>query len=775
MARNSPTFPADSVRHAPHGELSRELSLFHITMMGLGMMIGAGVFLGIGISIGHAGPGGVVLTFALNGLLAVFTAMSFAELSSAIPRAGGAYNFARIGFGRRASFLAGWMEWFASSVAGAMYALTFAIYTVRFLCKTGLLHLQPENPIDLVTIETIETIVAVCTALLFIYINFRGASETGKIGAIITMGQTLFVVTIGLVGVVTVIREPERLANFTPFMPHGWSKLLMTMGFTYVAFEGYEVIAQAGDEAKDPKRNLPKAMLYSVLIVTVLYTLVAFATVVSVKAGDAALNGLRPDEWIGQYKEKGFGEAVAKLMPFGNFVLTLAVIFSSTSALNATVYSATRASYALGRDRMLPKLFSTIHPHRRTPYGALLCTAAIVLVVAVLLPTEDVASSASIMFLFLFFMVNLCVIKIRRSMADELQYGFIMPLFPLFPLLAISCQVVLAVWLVHMSWIAWVVAPLWIAAGLIVYQKYALARAITTDDEIQIIEDRRHYEEDVTDKFPIMVAVANPANAEGLIKSTYHLCGAKDAHVELIHMVPVPDQMALQDGWYSCRAGREAMLVVMRELAEHFPISTTLRYCRNVARGIVAAVREKRIRMLVLGWHGQSTQHAFSIGSTVDPIIEQSPCDIVVLKDCGPDAVFRKILVPLAGGPNGALALEMASILREEGADQTPITALNIDTGRHVDIERFVDEQVAKKGLDRRRFTTRTIEASDPIEAILTESENFDLVVLGTTQKSILKQFARRSIPEEIAHRSNKPTVIVKANVGMRSWLKRWI
>ena len=116
----------------PTPELSRELSLFHVTMMGLGMMIGAGVFIGMGVSIGKAGPGGLILTFALNGLLAMFTAMSFAELSSAIPRAGGAYNFARVGFGRGTSFLAGWMEWFASSVAGSMYALTFAIYTVRF-------------------------------------------------------------------------------------------------------------------------------------------------------------------------------------------------------------------------------------------------------------------------------------------------------------------------------------------------------------------------------------------------------------------------------------------------------------------------------------------------------------------------------------------------------------------------------------------------------------------------------------------------------------------
>ena len=116
-------------------ELSRDLSLFHITMMGLGMMIGAGVFIGIGISVGEAGPGGVVLTFCLNGLIALFTAMSFAELSSAIPRAGGAYNFARIAFGRGPSFLAGWMEWFASSVAGSLYAVVFAGYTVKYVTE----------------------------------------------------------------------------------------------------------------------------------------------------------------------------------------------------------------------------------------------------------------------------------------------------------------------------------------------------------------------------------------------------------------------------------------------------------------------------------------------------------------------------------------------------------------------------------------------------------------------------------------------------------------
>ena len=183
-------------------ELSRDLSLFPITMMGLGMMIGAGVFIGLGNAICVAGPGGAVLTFALNGLVATFTALSYAELSSAIPRAGGAYNYARLAFGRGTSFLAGWMEWFASSVAGSLYAVTFSIYTVRYLEGLDLLTWMP------LSTRVTEKLVAIAVAGFFLYINYRGASETGKVGAFFTLGQTIFLICIGVVGVVVVMPAP---------------------------------------------------------------------------------------------------------------------------------------------------------------------------------------------------------------------------------------------------------------------------------------------------------------------------------------------------------------------------------------------------------------------------------------------------------------------------------------------------------------------------------------------------------------------------------------
>ena len=740
-------------------ELSRDLTLFHVVMMGMGMMIGAGVFLGIGISIGKAGPGGLILTFALNGVIALLSAMSYAELSSAIPRAGGAYNFARVAFGRGTSFLAGWMEWFASSVAGAMYAVTFSIYTLDYLGKLPVFSWLPKGS------PVATRLTAAAIALLFIYINYRGASETGRIGAFVTLGQTIFMVLLGGLGVFYAIKEPGRLANFQPWMPHGWSVLLVTMGFTYVAFEGFEVIAQAGDETIDPKRNIPKAMLYSVFFVTLIYVAVSFATVVAVKPG--SVEGA-PWAWIGSFHEEGFLHAMGKIVKAAPLLLTLAVIFSSTSALNATIYSATRASYALGRDHMLPPVFGRISPKRKTPHVALAFTAGLVLVTT-LLPIKDVVSSGSIMFLFLFFMVNVCVIKIRRNMGDELDYGFVMPLFPLLPLLAIAAQVVLAVWLVHMSWVAWIIAPLWIGAGVAIYHSYSKSRALATEDEIHVFEEEQAPK---GDEYRVMVSVANPENALSLVLNTYRLCGAKDARVELLHMVPVPDQVPLADAERYMHEGREAIVEAMLYLAPQFPLSSTIRYCRNVARGIVSAAREKRTNMLILGWHGKMGRFPFRLGSTIDPIIENAPCNVVILKDCR-ERSYKRVLVPVAGGPNSAFALEIASILADEEEGQ--VVVFTVAGRRGFDVGKLLADNLERLHLPPERVQAKVVAAPDVAAAILAEAEHHDLVVLGCTQESFLRKLAREPIPELVASRTDKPVVMVKAGTGIRSWVKRWI
>ncbi len=758
---------------AVHAELSRDLNLFHITMMGLGMMIGAGVFVGVGLCMGAVGPGGLLLTFALNGLIVLFSAMSFAELASAIPRAGGAYNFARIGFGRPASFIAGWMEWLAASAAGGFYAIVLSQYTLGFFYALGWMDWVPVSQF------VAQRIFGLCAVGLFIYINYRGSSETGKIGALFTVGQMIFVIAIAVIGIVTLLFDPGRIANFQPFMgDSGWWKLLGSMGIIYVAFEGFEVIAQAGDETVNPRKNIPKAILYSVLIVTVTYIAVAFATVVAIKAGNPVLGGQAVWKWIGSQGQdgaEGFGRASSVLIPgVGGLLVTLAVIFSATSALNATIYSATRTSYALGRDRMLPKIFAKISRTRKTPYVAMAFTSVIVMTIALTLNPKHGAATASIMFLMLFFLVNLCVIRIRRQMGDELEYGYLMPLFPLFPILAIVLQAMMAVGIMAESWVAWAIAGAWVSAGVGIYWWYSRRRAVVTEDEIHVFHDEPPPPKKA-DEYRVMVAVANPDNALQLVQNTYKICGAKKAaSVELIHMVPVPSLVQLAEAEQYMTEGREALLETMLYLAPQYHIRTTLRYCRNAARGIVSAVRQRRADMLIMGWHGRHRTHGFTLGATVDPIIERSPCHVVMLKNCGGNRTFKKVLVPMAGGPNSALSLELASILADPAEGE--VTAFTVVSRQsNWDLSAFVAQHRDRCHLPPEQIHSKTVSARNVVGTILEKAEEYDLVVLGSTLESAVRQMTRVPIPETVARELDKPLVMCRAAAGLRSWIKRYI
>ncbi len=749
-------------------ELSRELSLFHLIMMGVGMMIGAGVFIGIGKNIPIVGPGGLIVTFALNTILALCTAMSYAELSSAIPKAGGAYNYTRIAFGRGPSFVGGWMEWFASSVAGSMYAIVFSEYTVGYFKALGLLNWIPEG-----LFGYFERFVAAVIIIFFIYINYRGASETGKLGAVITLGQCLFLLFIGLTGVYVATTDPQRLTNFSPFIASGWEKILISMGFLYVAFEGYEVIAQAGEEAINPRQNLPKAMIYSVIIVGVIYALVSFAAVIAVKQGSPGVD-TEPWIWIGNQKN-GFGAAITRLFPWeamGSFLATLAVIFASTSALNATIYSATRASYALGRDRMLPKVFAAISKKRRTPHTALFFTAIVILLNAVLLPTEGVAASASIMFLFLFLIVNLCAIKIRLNMGNELRYGYLMPLFPLFPLIAIILQPILAFELRQISYISWIVAGLWIGLGILIYVFYSRFRVTPTEDEILVLEEREEVPAAGTE-YQVIIPIANPKNALSIVRTTIKLCSGRESQIKLLHMVPVPDQLSLYDAKKQSieehlLEGKEALVEAMLYLLPRFPITTTIRHCRNIGRGIISAAREKKTDLIIMGWHGKKTDLKHSMGSILDYVISRSPCDIIILKDCGTKS-FTKIVVPLFMNQSDNFAVDVAERLCEPSGI---ISFLPVENKYKAFTEKYISELQAKVH-DKKVKILKAISPHKMMYSLKSVTDN-DLLVLSILNHKQLSHLKKIPLHASIAHAWKKPLVMVYKSKGFISWTKRW-
>ena len=377
------------------------------------------------------------------------------------------------------------------------------------------------------------------------------------------------------------------------------------------------------------------------------------------------------------------------------------------------------------------------------------------------------------MFLFLFFLVNVSVIKIRINMGDELNYGFIMPFFPWIPLIAIVCQAILAVWLVHMSLIAWIVAPLWILSGIAIFLLYSKSHALATEDEVHIIEEQS---EPASEKAGsrILVSVANPDNALSMIRTTYFISDAiKAGEIKLLHMVPVPEQTPLSDAHNFMDEGREAIIEAMLYLIQKFPITTTIRYCRNIARGILGAVRKGKTDYLIMGWHGQPRRHAYILGSTVDYLIERAHCNMIILKDCG-CRNFNRILVPMAGGPNGFFALQIASILAEK--HKGTVDALIINDEReaiHVtDIPESMREGI-HVNFDRINTTRKS--AVNIVDAILEESKPYDLIILGSTLDPIIRQVTRESISHAVAKKCSKPMIIVKASGGFKSLIRRWL
>jgi basic amino acid/polyamine antiporter, APA family len=234
--------------------LSRDLSLFTITMIGVGGMIGAGVFVLTGIAAGVAGPA-LVLVFLLNGLVTTLTAMAYAELGSAFPEAGGGYLWVKEGLGGTQGFLAGWMSWFAHVAAGSLYALAFGRFASELWIMAGLPSLGLS--VAHLTLGFMTFIIAGFTIL-----NYLGASETGSVGNIVTLTKVGILGLFVLFGIIAMLRTDAWHSRFTTgFLPNGPLSILVAMGLTFIAFEGYEIIAQSGEEAIDPKKNIPRPSL----------------------------------------------------------------------------------------------------------------------------------------------------------------------------------------------------------------------------------------------------------------------------------------------------------------------------------------------------------------------------------------------------------------------------------------------------------------------------------------------------------------------------------
>ena len=735
-------------------------------MIGIGAMIGAGIFVLTGIAAGESGPASIV-AFALNGAVTLLTAFAYAELAAAIPEAGGGYAFVRRAFPGVVGFTAGWMLWFAYTVACSLYALGFAGYFWEFFLKympgfaEGVFGLVGEGGAGL--------FVTFLIGAMFVRLNARGTEVTGLAENVLTVAKLLILAVFVAYGLRAVRADPgESAAAFNPFFPQGMGGVIVAMGLTFIAFEGYDLIATVAEEIKEPEKNIPKATFISLAVTVVMYLLILFVSLAAVRPP-----GGEPSwRFLGDYGETAIVRAAEGFMPaFGVAVIVFGGLLSTMSALNATILASSRVAFSMGRDRWLPQSVATIHPERRTPHVAIFVTGAILLAMAMTLPIEAVGSAASLIFLLTFAMVNLAVIVLRRK-APHLNRRYKVPLYPVVPILGIGLNIFLAVYQFTFQPLAWYVTAGWVFVGLLLYYGYFEKQAEAIKP--QILE--RPLPARVPAEATVVVPLHNPDHVSVLLDYARPLAAERGEEMVAYSVVEVPRQLPIHEGLRFAHH-REGLLKAARQHAarQDYAIATDLVVAHQAAEGILSGAKRYGADLLVMGWKGYTDTRDRIFGEVADHVIRHAPCDLALLK-VGSTAPPKRCLFPTAGGAHAQLAAEMLSALAP--ALDLEVTACYVVPPNASPQERQMAERWIGKTIDRLgpavKVETRLIEAKSIAGGIAKESREYDLVVLGAAREPYLQQVVFGEIPEKVARFSPASVLVVKRFEGqVRSLLKR--
>ncbi|MBA3749481.1 MAG: amino acid permease [Nitrosopumilus sp.] len=555
-------------------------------MIGIAAMIGGAIFVLTGPAIGLAGSA-VILAFIINAIITLFTAMGYAELGSAMPEAGGGYLWVREGLPRPNAFISGWMAWLAHIIAGSLYSVAFGSFFVSLLNTTNILTID-----SILGFIPLDKLIAVISIALFTIVNIRGTSETGKIGTIVTIVQLVAIISIIIAGFWAMTNSPNWQSNFADFMPMGLAGLFSAMGLTFIAFEGYEVIVQSGEEVKNPKRNIPRAIFISLALVVIMYCLVAFVSIGAIfpESGPAW-------QFIGQNGDLGIMKAAELFMPYGGFIVLVGGLVSTLAALNATTFSSARVAFAMGRHYNLPHKLSEIHPKFKTPYVSVILSSIIMAIMAYALPLESIAQASAVIFLLLFTQVNVAVITIRKMYGDKLDYGFKTPFFPVIPITGMILMIGLALYLLVTAPFSWFITALWVLVGFSIYRIFTFRKEV--EHYYPIITSEGNI---VRKDFRILIPYT-PENPDRLIKYAIRIAKEKDAEIDIIRTITVPHQTPLSAGVAFVDSARKAFEPLEDILnSENIIYHYFVRISHDSTEAVLSTIAEQKINLLIIDY-----------------------------------------------------------------------------------------------------------------------------------------------------------------------------
>lgn len=433
--------------------LHRSLTAFDLTVLGIGAIVGVGIFVLTGTAAAnHAGPG-VVLSLIISGTACFFTALCYAELASLIPVSGSAYNYAYTTMGEMIAWIIGWdliLEYVVASIA---VAIGWSGYFVNIVRASGIdipvwCSSAPGTAPGAVINLPAMLIVFFLTTILVV-----GIKESARFTSLMVLIKVVTVLIFIGVGICNI-----HPANWTPFLPFGFSGVMTGAAIIFFAYIGFDAVSTAAEETKDPQRNMPIGIILSLVICTLLYILVA-----------GILTGMV------SYKELNHPAPVAHALnligfKWGSSLVSVGAVAGITSVLLVMLMGQPRIFFSMSRDGLLWPWISKVHPRFRTPYISQILTGVVVGGFAGFLDIGTVAELCNIGTLFAFCIVCGGVVVLRQTHPD-MKRSFKCPLVPWIPLLGISCCAGLMLSLPKLTWIRFI---LWLIAGLTIYFFYGI-------------------------------------------------------------------------------------------------------------------------------------------------------------------------------------------------------------------------------------------------------------------------------------------------------------